>query len=70
MAEGEHLAAEFAVGAGTDQDEINGEEHELVDEAEKHARGTRPAAVKIRDRGVLTQLRGLRQAGLSGALTS
>ncbi len=48
MAEGKHLCAELGVGAGADQDEVDHEEDELVGEAEKHARGTRPAATTIR----------------------
>src|SRR5262249_17045489 len=67
MPESEHLGTKFGMGAGTDQDEIDREEYELVNEAEKHARGTRPAAAKIRDRGLLAQLRGIRQPSLRGA---
>ena len=44
MAEGKHLGAGMGVGAGADQDEVDDEEDELVGDAEKHARGTRPAA--------------------------
>ena len=48
MAEGKHLGAELGVGTGADQHEVDDEEDELVGEAEKHARGTRPAAATIR----------------------
>ncbi len=67
MAEGKHLGAELGVGAGADQYEVDDEENELVGEAEKRARGTRPAAATIRGRGPLAQLRGLPQAALVGA---
>jgi hypothetical protein len=47
MAESKHLGAELGVGAGADQDEVDHEEDKLVGKAEKHARGTRPAAMTI-----------------------
>ena len=67
MAEGKHLGAELGVGAGADQDQVDHEEDELVGEAEKHARGTRPAATTIRGRRPLAQLRGLPRAAFGGA---
>ena len=67
MAEGKHLGAELGVGAGADQDEVDDEEDQLVGEAEKHARGKRPAATTIRGRRPLAQLRGLPRAAFRGA---
>ena len=37
MAESKHLCAELGEGAGADQDEVDHEEDQLVDKAEKHA---------------------------------
>ena len=48
MTEGKDLGAELGVGAGADEHEVEDEADEVVGEAEKHARGTRPAAATIR----------------------
>jgi len=47
MTESKHLSAELGVGAGADQDQVDDQAAELVGEAEKHPRGTRPAAATI-----------------------
>ena len=67
MAESKHLGVELGVGAGADQDEVDHEEDELVGEAEKHARGTRPTATTIRGKWPhRPQRRGIPRAGFEG----
>jgi hypothetical protein len=64
MAEGKHLGAEWGVAAGADQNEVDDQQEELVDEAEKHARGTRFASATIRATRLAGQAGGLPHAGL------
>lgn len=61
-AEDQNLGTELGVGAGPDQDEVDDEEEQLVDDAEKHAVGACPTASTIRGHRPADPHRGLPRA--------